>query len=93
MNHLMFADVICVFGPRISGFQCHLNICDGYTSEHESTLKCSKTIDPPFCPKKYKQPASSNAFLNGVNIQFSGQVKYLGVLLNVSLNDNNDTGP
>ena len=32
-----------------------------------------------FCPKKYKQPAPSNAFLNGVRVQFLDQVKYLGV--------------
>ena len=27
VNHLMFADDICVFSPSINGLQCLLNIC------------------------------------------------------------------
>jgi len=27
VNHLMFADDVCVFSPSISGLQCLLNIC------------------------------------------------------------------
>ena len=43
-----------------------------------------------FFPKKYKQPAPSNVFLNGVRVQFLNQVKYLGVWINASLKDDND---
>jgi len=32
-----------------------------------------------FAQKKYKQPAPSNVFLNGVRVQFFDRVKYLGV--------------
>jgi len=38
-----------------------------------------------FAQKKYKQPAPSNVFLNGVRVQFLNQVKYLGVWINASL--------
>ena len=70
VNHPMFADDICVFSPSISGLQCLLNICGDYAAEHEITFNCSKTIGVLFCPKKYKQPAPSNVFLNSVRIQF-----------------------
>jgi len=30
VNHLIFADDICVFSPRICGLQCLLNICGDY---------------------------------------------------------------
>ena len=43
-----------------------------------------------FCPKKYKQPAPSNVFLNGARVQFLNQVKYLGVWINASLKDDDD---
>ena len=33
VNHLMFADDICVFSPSISGLQCLLNICGDYAAE------------------------------------------------------------
>ena len=63
VNHLIFADDICVFSPSISGLQCLLNICGGYAAEHEITFNCNKTIGVLFFPKKYKQPAPSNVFL------------------------------
>ena len=77
MNHLMFADDICVFSPSINGLQCLLNICGDYVAEHEITSNCIKTIGVLFCPKKYKQPAPSNVFLNGVRVQFLNQVNIL----------------
>jgi len=40
--------------------------------------------------KYYKQPAPSNVFQNGVRVQLFDQVKYFGVLLNVSLKDDGD---
>ena len=87
VNHLMFADDICVFSPSFSGLQCLLNICGDYATEHEITFNCNKTIGVLFCPKKYKQPAPSKVFLNGVRVQFLDQVKYLGVWINASLKD------
>jgi len=90
VNHLMFADNVCVFSPSISGLQCLLNICGDYVAEHEITFNCNKTIGVLFCPKKNKQPAPSNVFLNGVRVQFFDQVKYLGVWINASLKDDDD---
>ena len=60
VNHLMFADDICVFSPSISGSQCLLNICGDYAAEHENTFNCKKTIGVLFCPTKYKQRAPSS---------------------------------
>ena len=54
VNHLMFADDICVFSPSISGLQCLLNICGDYAAEHEIIFNRNKTIGVLFCPKKYK---------------------------------------
>ena len=53
---------------------CLLNICGDYAAEHEITFNCNKTIGALFCPKKYKQPAPSNVFLNGVRVPFFDQV-------------------
>jgi len=60
VNHLIFADDICVFSPSISVLQCLLNICGDYAAEHEINFNCNKTIGVLFCPKKYKQPVPSN---------------------------------
>ena len=90
VNHLIFADDICVFSPSISGLQCLLNICGDYAAEHENTFNCNKTIGVLFCPKKFKQPAPSNVFLNGARVQFFDQVKYVGVWINASMKDDDD---
>jgi len=81
---------MCVSSPSISGLQCLLNISGDYAAEHEITFNCNKTIGVLFCPKKYKQPAPSNVFLNGARVQFFDQAKYLGVWINSSLKDDDD---
>ena len=90
VNHLKFAHDICMFSPSISGLQCLLNICGDYATEHEIIFNCNETIGVLFCPKKYKQPAPSIVFLNGVCVQFLNQVKYLGLCINASLKDDDD---
>ena len=90
VNHPKFADDICVFSPSISGLQCLLNICGDYAAEHEIICNCNKTIGVLFCPKKFKQPAPSNVFLNGARVQFFDQVKYVGVWINASMKDDDD---
>ena len=52
VNHLMFADNVCVFSPSISGLQCLLKICGDYAAEHEIIFICNKTIGGSFLPKK-----------------------------------------
>jgi len=58
----------------------------------KSALIVAKQLVFFFYPKKYKQPAPSNVFLNGVpaRVQFSDPVKCLGVWINASLKDDDD---
>ena len=79
-----------MFIPTISGLQCLLDICGDYAAEHEIVFNCNETSGVGFCPQKYKQPAPSNVFLNGVHVQLCNQVKYVGALLNASLKDYDD---
>ena len=81
---------VCSASVSISGLQCLLNICGDNAAEHEITFNCKKTIGVLFCPKKYKQPAPSNVFLNAVRVQFLDQVKYLRVWINASLKDDDN---
>jgi len=91
VNHLMFADDVCVFSPSISGLQYLLNICGDYAAEHKIGFNCIKTIGVLYAQNKFQQLAPSNVFLNGVRVQFFYQVKYLGVWINASLKDDDDT--
>ena len=58
---------------------------------HNNIAACrGKTIGLLFWPKNYEQPASSNAFRNGVQIRFFDLAKYLGALVNDSLKHHDD---
>jgi len=61
-----------------------------HAAEHEIAFNCNKTIRVLFCPKRYKQPAPSNVFLNSVRVKCFDQVKYLGVWIYASLKDDDD---
>jgi len=54
----------------------NVDIRGDYAAEHEITFNSNKTTgDLSFCPKKCKQPAPSNVFLDCVHIQFSVHVQ------------------
>jgi len=61
VDHLMFADDICVFSPSISGLQCLRNICGDYASEHVAVVF--------FCAQKsIYNLLHQMFFLNGVRV-------------------------
>ena len=44
VNHIMFADDMCVFSLSVSGLQCLLNICGDYAAEHKIAFNCNKKL-------------------------------------------------
>jgi len=42
LNHLMFADNICVFCPSVRGLQSTFDACQAYPESHEIIFNCSK---------------------------------------------------
>ena len=44
LNHLVFADDICVFWTSVRGLQGVLDVCQAYAELHWIILNCSKTI-------------------------------------------------
>jgi len=54
MNHLMFADDICVFCPSVCGLESVLNVCQAYAESHEIIFNCHKTIRMTFKAKTAK---------------------------------------
>ena len=54
LNHLMFADDICVFCPSVRGLQSILDVCQAYVEWHEILFNCSKTVCITFKNKRAK---------------------------------------
>jgi len=70
-DHVKYTFAIQSCAPLLRSYA----FCGDYAAEHEITFDSNKTIGVLFCPKKYKQPAPSNVFLNSVCAQFLDQVK------------------
>ena len=44
LNHLTFADDICVLCPSVRGLQSILDVCQAYAESHKIIFSCSKTV-------------------------------------------------
>ena len=44
LNHLMFADDICVFCPSVGWLQRMLDVCQAYAESHGVIFNCNKTV-------------------------------------------------
>ena len=51
INHLCYADDLCLFALSSSGMQCLLDICDKYATGHQLTYNATKSITLCFKPK------------------------------------------
>ena len=44
LNHLMFADDICVFSPSVRGLQSIIDVFQAYAESHGIIFNCSNTV-------------------------------------------------
>ena len=54
MNHLMYADDICLLAPTAIAIQQLLDICNDYGVANDITFKPLKSVYLVFSPAKYK---------------------------------------
>jgi len=91
INHILFVDDICLFRPSLPGLQDLLDVCSNYAQCHDITFNCTKSFGMLFSPKCFK--LSCNPVLNlaeGTKIFFVDSVRYLGISLNSTLQDDED---
>jgi len=81
LNHLMFADDICVFCPSVRWFQGILNVCQAYTELRGIIFNCNKTVCLMFKAKSAKSTATPLLTLGGQNVKSVDQYKYLLIVL------------
>ena len=51
INHLCYADDLCLIALRSSGMQCLLDVCDKYATGHQLTYNATKSFTLCFKPK------------------------------------------
>ena len=90
VNHLFYADDSILLAPSPRALQRLLDICDNYAREFELTFNVKKTKIMCFKPKNLSKMCVPTFTLDGKDIDYVDKQKYLGVVLEEKLCDNND---
>ena len=89
VNHLFYADDICLLAPSAIGLQRMIDICTDYGIENDILFNSLKSNCLTVLPRRYSLNVPSIT-LNDSPLNNLPSVKYLGVSINQSLDDNDD---
>jgi hypothetical protein len=89
LNHLLYADDLCLLAPSAIALQKLINICKRYGIEHDIVFNPVKSVCMVFKPSRYKLYCPA-VYLDNDRVEYVSAVKYLGVILNSSLEDNDE---
>ena len=87
INHICYADVICLIALSSSEMQQPLNICHTYSTEHSLLYNGNKSFSMCFKPSTIKF-TTPWLFLAGIKILIVTHCKYLGVIVSEHNSDN-----
>ena len=89
MNHLFYADDMCLLAPSPVGIQELINICEKYGNDHDILYNSVKSKCMSILPSRYNL-SIPNVTLNAVLLVYTDSIKYLGVFLSQSFKDDVD---
>ena len=81
INHMLYADDLCIVSLSSAGLQQLLSICDQYCAVHSITFNVKKSVCMFFRCSMNKTCDITNVVLSGNSIDYVHKTKYLGVLL------------
>jgi len=90
LNHLMFADDICVFCPSVRWLQRILVVWQAYADSHGIIFNCNKTVCMTFKAESAKSTVTPLLTLGGQDVKSANKYKYLGIVLDTELSDDKD---
>ena len=85
INHMLYADDICIVSLSSSGLQHLLNICSDYCERHDLTFNAKKSMCMYFSTSINKHCGLPVIYLGNCEYQFVNEVKYLGVMIHSSM--------
>ena len=86
INHILYADDICIVSLFSAGLQQLLVQCDDYCKKkHSITSNVSKSVCMFFKSEVNKKCDNTDIFLSGKAIDFVQETKFIGVILNSQL--------
>ena len=90
VNHLVYADDLCLISPSLAGLRQLLSICESIGTYLSIKFNTEKTVCMRFVPPTYRNMPFFPVLLHGSELQFVDQVKYLGHIISSDLSDSLD---
>ena len=89
INHVLYADDICLLAPTASAMQILLDVCYEYGIDNDILFNPIKSVCTVFKPKAYKLYLPT-VFIGSDALKFIKESKYLGFTFNDSKSDDCD---
>ena len=89
INHVLYADDICLLAPTASAMQTLLDVCYEYGIDNDIVFNPIKSVCTVFKPKAYKLYLP-NVFIGSDALKFITESKYLGFTFSDSKSDDCD---
>ncbi len=90
LNHLYYADDLCLLSPSMHVLNKLLSISAKYATDHDIVFNEHKSVCLYFKPMYFKIKHVNSIYFNGVRIKIDNYYKYLGHIVSVDLSDNRD---
>lgn len=87
VNHLIYADDLVLIAPSAHALQLLINKCENYTMNNDIVYNDKKTVCMRIKPKTMKLHDDVIMKLNGKNIEYVTDHKYLGVFMSINCKD------
>ena len=89
INHVLYADDICLLAPSASAMQSLLDVCYEYGTDNDILFNPIKSVCTVFKPKAYKR-FTPTVFIGDDALKFTKEAKYLGFTFNDSKCDDSN---
>ena len=90
INHLMYADDLCIFSPSVSGLRKLTNCCGKYGDIFNITYNVNKSYCMVIDNKPQTMTYTYPVILNNNVLPYTTKCKYLGQIINNNLTDDDD---
>ena len=88
MNHMIYADDICLMAPSPAALQELINICKYFSVRNDLSFNSSKSYCMVFKPKSYK--LCQLLYMDSQVLKYADNVNYLGFTFSSDQKDDND---